>query len=160
MHLGRRGALAAVVSSALACESAPRAEAESDTVVFVCEHGSAKSLVAAQHFNRLAARRSLRLRAVARGVSPDATPPAPVLEGLRADGLAPTGFTPRRFETGEAAAARRVIVVGDAALPGESGARAQRWEKVPAVSTDYGAARDAIVREIESLLDQLERSGG
>jgi hypothetical protein len=36
------------------------------TVTFVCEHGVAKSVIAAAHFNRLAAAANLNYRAVAR----------------------------------------------------------------------------------------------
>ena len=38
------------------------------TVVFVCRHGSAKSLVAAEYLQRLAERQGLDLRATAAGV--------------------------------------------------------------------------------------------
>ena len=37
---------------------------QEQTIVFVCEHGSAKSVVAAAHFDRLAGERGLGLRAV------------------------------------------------------------------------------------------------
>ena len=43
-----------------------------DEVVFVCEHGAAKSVVAAQYFNKLAGERGLAVRAVARGAEPQA----------------------------------------------------------------------------------------
>ena len=41
------------------------------TILFVCEHGSAKSVVAAAHFNRIAAARGLPFRAISRGTVPD-----------------------------------------------------------------------------------------
>ena len=40
------------------------------TVVFVCEHGAAKSLIATLYFNKLAAERGLAARAAFRGVDP------------------------------------------------------------------------------------------
>jgi len=40
------------------------------TVVFVCEHGAAKSLIATLYFNQLAAERGLAARAAFRGVDP------------------------------------------------------------------------------------------
>ena len=39
-------------------------------IVFVCEHGAAKSLIAAAYFNMLAAGRGLPARATFRGVDP------------------------------------------------------------------------------------------
>ncbi|MGH9334858.1 MAG: hypothetical protein ACRD21_14045, partial [Vicinamibacteria bacterium] len=44
---------------------------EPRTVVFVCEHGAAKSVIAAAHFNRLAKERELPFRAISRGTVPD-----------------------------------------------------------------------------------------
>jgi chromate transporter len=46
------------------------------TVVFVCEHGSAKSVVAASLFDRMAKERGLPVRAISRGTTPDASVPA------------------------------------------------------------------------------------
>src|SRR5258706_16004324 len=54
---------------------------QTPVVVFVCEHGSAKSVLAAAHFNALAKRRGLRVRAISRGTNPDQAIAAPVAEG-------------------------------------------------------------------------------
>jgi len=67
--------------------------AAADAVVFVCEHGSVKSLMAAQWFNRLAHERGLRLRAVSRGLTPDAAVPGPVADHLAGHGFDLRGFT-------------------------------------------------------------------
>jgi hypothetical protein len=64
-------------------------------VVFVCEHGSVRSLIAMDYFNRSAGERGLAYRAGARGTAPDATVPGPVREGLREDGFVVSGFVPR-----------------------------------------------------------------
>lgn len=161
MAMTRRVALVALSSAPfLACKRPPQREADDGTVVFVCEHGSAKSVIAARHFERLAARRGLNVRAVSRGLSPDEALPSAVRGGLEADGLGAGAFKPRPFDRAEGAAARRVVVVGDASLPDANDLRIERWHDVPAVSADYGAARDAIVRDVERLLDGLEREGG
>src|SRR5690242_15420164 len=44
---------------------------QTETILFVCEHGSAKSVIAAAHFKRLAEQRGLPHRAIARGINPD-----------------------------------------------------------------------------------------
>ena len=54
-------------------------------VVFVCEHGSVKSLIAMDYFNRSARERGLAYRAVARGTAPEAT--VQVMERARDNGL-------------------------------------------------------------------------
>src|SRR5215468_10992232 len=54
----------------VACKSDP-ARSVTD-VVFICEHGAAKSVIASEYFNKLAAERGLAVRAIARGAVPQA----------------------------------------------------------------------------------------
>src|SRR5690349_1513124 len=86
----------AVVTIALVGVSAVRGAAQSNapknpmapqTVLFVCEHGAAKSVIAAAHFNKIAKERGLPYRAVARGTAPDQTIPDGVRNGLKQAGL-------------------------------------------------------------------------
>lgn len=79
------------------------------TVLFVCEHGSAKSVVAAAHFNQIAAARGLPFRAVSRGTVPDPEMAPAAVEGLRGDGLKPDDPAPRKLEQADLDAAARVI---------------------------------------------------
>src|SRR5436309_13438821 len=65
-------------------------------VLFVCLHGSAKSLIAAEYFNRLAAARGLGARATSAGTEPDDAIPPRVIQGLRADGIDVEGRRPQR----------------------------------------------------------------
>ncbi len=62
------------------------------TVVCVCLHGSAKSLSAAEHCQRLASPRGLDFHATAVGLEPDEKVPSPVVEGLLRDGIAGHGW--------------------------------------------------------------------
>ena len=64
-------------------------------VVFVCRHGSAKSVIAASSCARLAGRRGLAVDAESAGVEPDASLPANVVSGLGADGIDVSGARPR-----------------------------------------------------------------
>lgn len=123
-----------------------------DIVLFVCEHGSAKSVVAAAHFNRIATERGLKLRAVSRGTAPDPAIAPPAVNGLLADGLAPLEAVPRKLEQSDLDAAARVVTFCD--LPAELSAKVpvERWD-VPPVSTEYAASRDAMIVRIEQLLD-------
>jgi len=76
--------LIAVLATALLQPAQP-------SVVFVCAHGAAKSVIAATYFNKLAVERGLPYRATFRGVTPDPELSARALEGLKGDGLAPLG---------------------------------------------------------------------
>jgi hypothetical protein len=65
---------AIAISLTMAC-SAPRSRCESSAaqVLFVCEHGNVKSLMATSYFNQMAQERGLAFRAVSRGSAPDST---------------------------------------------------------------------------------------
>jgi len=41
------------------------------TVIFVCEHGAAKSIIAATYLNKIAIEKGLNLQVFARGTDPD-----------------------------------------------------------------------------------------
>lgn len=81
-------ALAAWVGApSLAQAPAVAATNDPHRVVFVCEHGSVKSLIATLYFNQRAQQRGLPYTAVARGTSPEPAVPAKVQQGLRAAGF-------------------------------------------------------------------------
>ncbi len=62
---------------------AARPTPRNPAVVFVCEHGAAKSLIATAYFNKLASERDLSDRAIFRGVSPRAALSVSAVEGRR-----------------------------------------------------------------------------
>jgi arsenate reductase len=123
-------------------------------VLFVCLHGSAKSLIAAEYFNRLAAARGLGARAASAGMEPDDAIPPRVVQGLRADGVEVGDRHPGRPVPGDVEGAALVVTFG--CDLGELAARAtriDRWDDVPAVSEDFKRARDAIVARVTGLLE-------
>ena len=127
------------------------------TIVFVCLHGSAKSLIAAEYFRRLARQRGVDAEAISVGVEPDPEIPPKVVQGLLEDGIDVRGRRPRPV-TG-AALAKACHVVSFACDLGEMvppGLPIERWDDVPAVSDGFGAARDIIVRRLPPLLARWE----
>jgi hypothetical protein len=141
----------AVIFGALMTAPEPK---PAGTVLFVCEHGSAKSVVAAAHFNRIAAARGLPFRAISRGTVPDAEMAPAAVEGLRGDGLKPDDPAPSKLEQSDLDAAVRVVTF--CALPPGLQARSpvEPWE-VPPVSTAYAASREAMLLKVEQLLLDL-----
>lgn len=123
------------------------------TVVFVCLHGSAKSLIAAEHFRRLARQCGVDLEAVSGGVESDAEVPPKVIQGLLEDGIDVRGRRPRPV-TGEALAKACHVVSFGCDLKGmlPPGLAVERWDDVPAVSDGFAVARDAIVARLPRLL--------
>ena len=127
------------------------------TVVFVCLHGSAKSLIAAEHFRRLARQRGVDLEAFSAGMEPDPEVPPKVIQGLLEDGIDVRGRRPRPV-TGEALAKACHVVsfgcdLGEMAPPDLP---IERWDDVPAVSDGFAVARDLIVARLPRLLAKWE----
>jgi len=123
-------------------------------VLFVCLHGSAKSLIAAEYFNRIAAARGVAARAESAGLEPDDAVPSAVVQGMGADGFDVRARRPRRPTAADVADATTVVAFGCDLGPLAAGAaRIDRWDDVPAVSEDFKRARDVIVARIERLLE-------
>ena len=130
------------------------------TVLFVCLHGSAKSVIALEHFRRLAQQRGVDVDADSAGLEPDAEIPARVIQGLLSEGIDVRGRQPRRVTSADVAQASHVVTFGCDVGPLASSAPAYvRWDDVPAVSDGYKPARDVIVARVTSLLDDLARHG-
>ena len=144
-----------------ACGAGVRAEGRE--VVFVCEHGAAKSVLAMTYFNKLAAERGLDLRAIARGADPQDQPSATTLAGLTHDGLPASAAAPRPVTAAELRGSARVIAF-DCGLPAMKALRAMDacWDDVPTVGSDYAGARAVVRAHVAALLDELAtpRGGG
>lgn len=125
------------------------------TIVFVCEHGAAKSLIAAAYFNRLAAERGLAARATFRGVDPQDALSTRAVAGLTADGVPIPDERPTAIRAADVTAATHVFAIGCRLPPAAAaGATAGSWDDVPD-DQGYGPMRDAIVRHVRALLDTL-----
>lgn len=128
-------------------------------VVFVCEHGAAKSVIAAALFNARASARKLPFRAESRGLVPDPTLLPAAVAGLHSDGLMPGREVPLRIARDDLDRAAAVVTF-DPLPPDLAGhASIETWDAVPPVSVDYAASRDAMVPRIDALLDELARPG-
>lgn len=128
------------------------------TIVFVCEHGSVKSLMATQWFNKLAAERGLKHRAISRGMAPDASVPKGIAEMLRTDGFDLGGFTPAALSKPDLRDAERVVSIGIdvSKVTGGSRVKVDEWTDIPAASSNYAASRDALIKRIDRLLSELK----
>ena len=126
---------------------------KSSIVLFVCEHGSAKSTIAAAHFNNLARERNLNARAISRGTDPDDAYPSNVIDGLLSDGLYAEESSPRKLTEEDVASA--CCVVSFRKLPPEQSGDLRDWSDVPPVSVDYALARNDIVGRVKAVIDEL-----
>jgi arsenate reductase (thioredoxin) len=131
------------------------------TILFVCEHGSAKSVIAAAHLNRLAEQKNLPYRAIARGTNPDPEIPQQVRLDLAKDGLDVATWKPRLVAEKDVREAARVVTFG-CKLPFPKKITADKlvdWKDVPSTSEDYERARTMIVDKIDALIKTLTHKG-
>lgn len=129
--------------------------AENKMVVFVCEHGAAKSVVAATYLNKFAQDNGLRIQALARGTNPDSDLSRSAVAGLLVDGLVPNLPAPQKLSAEELEVADKVIAFCDVAEAEPVRHDIEYWDNVPPVSEDYARARDIIVARLQAVLKDL-----
>ena len=131
---------------------------DKSSIIFVCEHGAAKSIIAAAFFNQMAEQNGLNLRAAARATNPDAELSEPTVQGLLKDGLLPTESRPQKLTLSDIESAAQIVSFCE--LPGEYKEMTfvEQWDDIPAVSEDYGKARTGIVQRIHHLIDRIRSS--
>jgi arsenate reductase (thioredoxin) len=125
---------------------------QDQVIVFVCEHGAAKSVIAAAYFNKLASEKNLDVHAIARGTHPDSELSPKAIVGLQTDGLTPSEETPQKLSRTEVESARQIVSFCE--LPEEYQTRAsiEKWDDIPPVSESYEIARDAILEKMNQLM--------
>jgi arsenate reductase (thioredoxin) len=124
------------------------------TILFLCPHNAAKSVIAAAYCERLAAERGLTLRATSGGTDPDPSVSRTVAGALLAEGIDVRAHRPRRVTAAELASASRVVSLGcdlgDLAPPGLV---IEHWDDVPSPSADLTGARAVIAVHVRRLVD-------
>lgn len=128
-------------------------ESKPVTIVFVCQHGYGKSLVAARHFERKALANGLNVHVLARGVTPAPAVTPALVSALAKEGFDVAQFRPIALTAADIAAADRIVSFG-VDVP-EALAITMRVDDVPALSQDYGAGRDRIDQVLDGLLIEL-----
>lgn len=156
MTIRRRGIVVALFAGVVALAPlSGAAQGAAPSVVFVCEHGAAKSLIATAYFNKLAAERGLKDRAIFRGVAPQDDLSTRAVAGLKADGLPIPAGRPTAVSETDVAGATHVFAIG-CVLPAtaHAGGKAASWDDVPD-DQGYEPMRDAIVRHVQALIATL-----
>ncbi|HEX7642436.1 MAG TPA: hypothetical protein VF472_09570 [Burkholderiaceae bacterium] len=147
----------------LEAAAAPESAEPPGEILFICEHGNVKSLMAVSYFNRVAKERHLPFVAISRGVAPDsATVPPAIVEGLRRQGFDVSSFHPVKVTEQDITSARRAVAIGVPSLSavGSINASLETWNDVPPATVDFQASSASIKVHIEALLSQLTASRG
>lgn len=124
------------------------------TIVFVCEHGAARSTIASLYFNKLAQENGLPYQSVFRALSRDSALTRETRNGLAQDGfstnnLKPVDLTPADVEK------NAMLISIDCAVPATYPIE-YSWNGIPAISQDYQAARKEIVKRVSKLIEELK----
>jgi arsenate reductase len=99
------------------------------TILFMCPHGAAKSVLASAYFQRLAKERGLNVHVESAGTEPDATVSPAVAAHLKGQGYSVPIAKPRKVDPKEFASADVVISIGcDLAARPQPRGRLVRWD--------------------------------
>ena len=131
---------------------------ENPTILFVCEHGAARSTIAAAYFNKIAQEKGLNYKAVFKGTDPQSSLTPGTKIGLTKDGFDVSRMKPLPVSKKDVAVADQVITF-DCALPDSIGLTRKpiQWNGIPPISENYENARDQIVIKVNELLRQLAK---
>ena len=121
-------------------------------IIFVCEHGAAKSIIAAAYFNRFARERNLGVQAVPRGTHPDSELSPLTVAGLHRDGLTPNESIPQKLSTADIESAQQIISFCELPEDYRKQVVVTQWDDIPPVSENYEEARDAIVAKLKAMM--------
>jgi arsenate reductase len=149
---------AVVVNIVPAIPSPPAAKTPPPTVLFLCPHGAAKSVLASAYFQRAAKERGLNVRVINAGIDPDPQVAPAVAAHLSRNGYSVPAAKPRRVAADEIATADVVISIG-CDLTGLPTPRGQlvKWDEVPLPSQDFAGADEAIKKRVIALVEELVR---
>lgn len=131
--------------------------AQEKKIIFVCEHGAAKSVIAAAYFNKMAKERNLNYLAECRGTFPDSTVAKPIQEGLTRDKVFDPNTKPKKLSISDTTNAERIILFTTLPTDIKTDIKTENWSTIPNVDGDYEKRRNAIVKKINELLDSLEQ---
>ena len=127
-------------------------------ILFVCEHGAARSTIASAYFNKLAEEQGLNYRAIFRATNPDSILMPATMKGLTEDGFDISQWTPKLVSQTDINSASEIVTF-DCNIPiSDSSSKPHvQWNGIPPVSKDYNLARDQIVKKVQELINDLAK---
>ena len=158
-------ATAALCCVAFGGASALAADAP-ETVVFICSHGTIKSLAAAQRFNKMAAERGISVRAISRAANDktvDKSVPDKVAAAMVKDGYYVDEVVPKVLSQGEAAKAAKIVHVSledpsdDPDAKAAAGVAVQRWDGIPSGLRDYPTMSKMINERVDAMVEEFAK---
>ncbi len=134
-----------------------RANTLNHTILFLCPHNAAKSVIAAAYFNQLAQQLGLPFVADSAGTEPSDVVSPVVAEILTAEGFDVSHYIPRLVTRDDLQSAERIISMGCTAEELQlTTERVELWQDVPMVSQQPEQAHETIRTHVRQLIAELE----
>jgi hypothetical protein len=153
----RRGVIVVSLALSVSAFAKPRLP-RTTRVLFVCQFGTAKSAIAREVFRRRARQRGMAVDAFSRGLTIENHISPQLGERLHADGIdpatdAPNILLPRDWRNAD------ILVAFNPLPPKVKFTNIRDWTDMPSFNEDYVNARATLDRWIDSLLDEIAKSG-
>jgi arsenate reductase (thioredoxin) len=128
----------------------------SQTVLFLCPHNAAKSVIASAYFNQMAQAAGLPWIGDSAGTEPSEAVAPVVIAMMNQEGLDVSQFKPRHTSPEELQSVARVVSIGCTPEElGDAAPRVEYWDDVPMVSQDAEGSRAAIHKHVQQLVSEL-----
>jgi protein-tyrosine-phosphatase len=142
--------IASLVASISLAQKAPE-----KTIVFVCEHGSAKSVIAAAHFQRMAEQEGIQIKVISRGTNPDKVVPEKINRFLNGDGLSSTTQPPVQLTPEDVKHADYVVAFNPIPASYGNSQKIETWN-IPSIDAGYTVARDSMIHNIQRIIRRIK----
>jgi len=126
------------------------------TILFMCPHNGAKSVLAEAYFKQVAADKGLGFNVITAGTDPYEVVVPAVVERLKKEGIDVSGHQPRHFTDEDLNQADLILSMEcniETHLP--EGKTVTYWNDVPLVSADIEKAYDVIKSKVDQLIQEL-----
>ena len=127
-------------------------------ILFVCEHGSAKSMIATAYFNKFAKEKNLPWEAFSSGTDPDQEISPKTKQLLEGDQLYDKNLKPHKMSQADVNNAEQVVMFYSVPANVSVKNNTQYWLGINAVNGDFQKLRDEILNKVVNpLIDSLTR---
>ena len=139
------------------------ANAQADTkplhILFVCEHGAARSVIASKYFEQVASQNGVNAIVQYRGISPDSIVGKVTRQNLVKEGFQVSNARPGKLNR-QIIDESDLIILLDCQMPSGfdySKEKVLRFSGIPSISENYNAASDSIRQIVQQVFLQIRK---
>jgi arsenate reductase (thioredoxin) len=123
-------------------------------ILFVCQYGTAKSVIAREFFRKRAKHRGIDVQAISRGLTIEDHITAKLRKNLAADHIDPN-IEPIRSMAQEDWQSADIVIAFNPLPTSVTHGDVRDWTDLPSVNDKYKKARSIMKRRIDRLLDEI-----